>query len=139
VNVLVDTSIWSLALRRKAQDLNPSERAAVTELTNLIKEGRARIIGLVRQELLSGIKTSTQYEKLRAVLRSFPDEPVATADYEAAAKASNECRAVGVALSVSDILICAIAIARDWSIFATDRDFKSYARILHVKLHTPRK
>ncbi len=139
MNVLVDTSIWSLALRRKAQDLNPAERATVAELTLLVQEGRARIIGLVRQELLSGIKTSSQYEKLRGVLRSFPDEPVATQDYEAAAKAGNECRARGVAVSVSDILICAIAIARDWSIFATDPDFKSYARILPLKLHTPRK
>ena len=138
MNVLVDTSIWSLALRRKSQDLNPAERAAVAELTNLIKEGRARIIGLVRQELLSGIKTSSQYEKLRAVLRSFPDEPIASADYEAAAKAGNDCRARGVAVSVSDILICAIAIARDWPIFSADPDFKSYARILPLKLHTPR-
>ncbi len=139
MNVLVDTSIWSLALRRKAQHLNPAEQAAVAELTNLIKEGRARIIGLVRQELLSGIKTSIQCEKLRAVLRSFPDESVATADYEAAAKASNECRSRGVAVSVSEILICAIAISRDWSIFAADPDFKSYARSLPLKLQTPRK
>jgi len=126
VNVLVDTSISSLALCRKPHDLNPAEQAAVAELTNFIKEGRARIIGLVRQEFLSGIKNESQYEKLRAVLRSFPDEPVATADYEAAAKAGNDCRAWGIAVSVSDILICAIAIARDWSI-ATDPDFKAYA------------
>jgi predicted nucleic acid-binding protein len=139
VNVLVDTSIWSLALRRKPHDLNPAERAAVAELTNLIKEGRARIIGFVRQELLSGIKTSGQYEKLRSVLRSFPDEPVSTADYEAAAEAGNDCRARGLAVSVSDILICAVAIARDWPVFSTDPDFKSYARILPLKLHTPRK
>jgi predicted nucleic acid-binding protein len=139
VNVLVDTSIWSLALRRKSQDLDPAEAAAVSELTNLIKEGRARIIGLVRQELLSGIKSASQFEKLRTMLRSFPDETIATADYEAAAKASNDCRPRGVAVSVSDILICAIALARDWSIFSTDPDFKSYAKILHLKLHTPRK
>lgn len=139
MNVLVDTSIWSLALRRKAHDLNPSERAAVAELTSLINEGRARIVGLVRQELLSGIKSSAQYEKLRVVLRSFPDESVATEDYEAAASASNECRARGVAVSVSDILSCAIAMARGWSIFATDPDFKAYARILPLKLHTLRK
>ncbi len=139
MNVLVDTSIWSLALRRKAQDLNPAERAAVAELTNLIKEGRARIIGLVRQELLSGIKSASQYEKLRAVLRSFPDEPISTADYEAAAKAGNDCRARGVAVSVPDILICSVALARDWSVFSTDPDFKSYAKILPLKLHTPRK
>ncbi len=139
MNVLVDTSIWSLALRRKAHNLKPIERAAVAELTNLIQEGRARIIGLVRQELLSGIKTASQYEKLRGVLRSFPDEPATTADYEAAAKAGNDCRGRGVAVSVSDILICAIAIAREWSIFAADRDFKSYSRILRLKLHTARK
>jgi hypothetical protein len=40
-----------------------------------IGQGPPRVIGLVRQELLSGIKTSAQYEKLRAILRSFPDEP----------------------------------------------------------------
>lgn len=139
MNVLVDTAVWSLALRRKPQDLSAAERATVAELTELIQEGRARIIGLVRQELLSGIKTSGQYEKLRGILRSFPDEAVSTSDYEAAAKASNECRAKGVAVSVSDMLICAIALARDWPIFTTDPDFRNYARVLPVKLHTPRK
>jgi len=139
VNVLVDTSVWSLALRRKAQDLSAGERSAVAELAELIKEGRARIIGLVRQELLSGIKTSGQYEMLRGILRGFPDEPIGTSDYEAAAKASNDCRTKGIAVSVSDILICAIAPARDWSIFAADPDFKTYARILPIKLHLPRK
>ena len=90
MNILVDTSIWSLALPRKAKDLNPAERPAVAELTNLIKEGRARMFGLVRQELLSSIKTASQYEKLRDVLRSFPNEPVSTEDYKSAAKAGND-------------------------------------------------
>jgi predicted nucleic acid-binding protein len=139
VNVLVDTSVWSLALRRMAQGLGAGERSAVAELAELIKEGRARIIGLVRQELLSGIKTSGQFERLRRILRGFPDEPIGTSDYEAAAKAGNDCRTKGIAVSVSDILICAIALARDWSIFAADPDFKTYARILPIKLHLPRK
>jgi len=51
------------------------------------------MIGLVRQELLSGIKATEQYEKLRLHLRSFPDEVVDTSDYEEAAKAGNRCRA----------------------------------------------
>ena len=139
MNVLVDTSVWSLALRRKAEDLSAGERSVVAELAELIKEGRARIIGLVRQELLSGIKTSGQFEKLRGILRGFPDEPIGTSDYEAAAKASNDCRTKGIAVSVSDILICVIALARDWSIFAADPDFKTYAKILPIKLHLPRK
>jgi predicted nucleic acid-binding protein len=139
VNVLVDTSVWSLALRRKARDLSAAERAAVSELTELIQEGRARVIGLVRQELLSGVKTTAQYERLRDVLRAFPDEPIATPDYETAAKAGNDCRAKGVSVSVSDMLISAVAMGREWSVFTTDPDFENYARVLPLKLHTPRK
>jgi predicted nucleic acid-binding protein len=58
---------------------------------------------------------------------------------EAAAKASNECRARGMAVSVSGMLICAIALSRGWPIFTTDPDFKNYARVLAIKLHAPRK
>jgi predicted nucleic acid-binding protein len=136
MNVLVDTSVWSLALRRKAQDLNPLERRLVKELTELIRDGRARLIGLVRQELLSGIRTNAQFEKLRDVLRAFPDEPIATTDDEAAAKAGNDCRAKGIAVSMADILICAVALNRDLLILTTDPDFRNYARVLPLKLHT---
>jgi predicted nucleic acid-binding protein len=64
--------------------------------------------------------------------------PIATSDYEAAAKASNDCRSRGIAASVVDALICQIALARQWSIFTTDPDFKAYARVLRIKLHAPR-
>lgn len=139
MNVLVDTSVWSLALRRKASDLNTEEAAIVGELTHLIHEGRARIIGLVRQELLSGIKNSSQYDKLRNILRTFPDESLDTADYEAAADAGNRCRAKGVAATAADMLICAAAQSRDWSVFSTDPDFQKYAKVLGIKLQSPRR
>lgn len=139
MNVLVDTSVWSLALRRKAQNLNATEAAVVAELSQLIREGRAWLIGLVRQELLSGIRDAGQYEKLRNTLRAFPHEEASVADYEAAAKAGNVCRASGIAVSVSDMLICALAMAREWAIFSTDPDFKKYAKILPIQLHTPRR
>lgn len=93
--VLVDISVWSLALRRKAHELGPEEAEIATELTELITAGRARLIGMVRQELLSGIKTPEQYEKLRKILLAYPDEPVNIEDFEAAAKAHNQCRAHG--------------------------------------------
>jgi predicted nucleic acid-binding protein len=105
-------------------------RPIVAELRELIKEGRARVIGLVRQELLSGIRTPAQYEKLRATLRAFPDEPIDTSDYEAAAKASNDCRSKEIVVSIVDILICQIALALGWSIFTTDPDFTNYASVL---------
>jgi len=139
VNVLVDTSAWSLALRRASGNLSVTERAVVAELAALIEEGGAKIIGLIRQELLSGIKSSEQFAKLREILAAFPDEPAASEDYERAALFSNRCRSEGVAVSVSDLLICSIAESRGWPIFSTDPDFKRYARILAIRVHNPRK
>jgi predicted nucleic acid-binding protein len=138
VKILVDTSVWSLALRRKSEALNGGERLIVAELSELIGEGRAAILGLIRQELLSGVKTAEQYEKLRLHLRSFDDEAVDRADYEDAAKFGNQCRAKGIAVFVVDILICAAAIKRGWAIFTTDPDFAAYAKVLPIKLHQPR-
>ncbi|HZV86322.1 MAG TPA: PIN domain-containing protein [Candidatus Binatus sp.] len=139
MKVLVDTSVWSLALRRKSEAINATEKLIVAELTELIGEGRAAIIGLVRQELLSGVKTSEQYEKLRLHLRSFDDELVDRADYEDAAKFGNQCRTKGIAVFAVDLLICAVAVKRGWAIFTTDPDFATYAKVLPVKLHRPRK
>ena len=139
MNVLVDTSVWSLALRRKNDSLGTNERLLVAELSELIREGRARVIGLVRQELLSGIKTTEQYEKLRLHLRSFPDEAVDTSDYEEAAKAGYRCRSKGVVVSIVDVLLCAVAIKRQWAIFTTDPDFSNYAKVLPLHIHALRR
>ena len=139
MNVLIDTSVWSLALRRKNESLSTNERFLVAELSELIREGRARMIGLVRQELLSGIKATEQYEKLRLHLRSFPDEVVDTSDYQEAAKAGNRCRAKGVVVSIVDILLCAVANKRLWTIFTTDPDFSNYAKVLPLRIHAPRR
>ena len=135
LNVLVDTSVWSLALRRKPRDLAPAEAAIATELSELVTAGRARLIGIVRQELLSGIKTPEQYERLRKTLRAYPDEPVNVADFEAAAKANTDCRARGIPGSAVNFLICAMAMRREWAIFTTDLDFRRYARVLSLRLH----
>ena len=136
MSVLVDTGIWSLALRRKAQGLSRRERLLVAEWDELVAANRARIIGSVRQELLTGIKTQSQFEKLRQAMAAFPDEPVETVDYEAAAKASNDCLAKGIAISIVDMLICAVALRRGMSIFTIDPDFTRYSRVLDLKLHS---
>jgi predicted nucleic acid-binding protein len=136
MDVLVDTTIWSLALRRRRGDLNRYERLLVSEWADLVRYGRARIIGLVRQELLSGIKTSAQFEALRKAVSVFLDELVDTGDHEAAAEAGNKCRSRGIAVSPVDMLICAVALRRGMSIFTTDPDFEKYAKVLDLKLHS---
>lgn len=134
MQVLVDTSIWSLALRRHKGQRNHADSERVASLRELIGDGRARLIGPIRQELLSGVREASQFEKLRGQLRAFPDERLAVDDYEQAARWSNECRGCGVTGSGVDFLICAVAIARQWRVFTSDNDFTGYARVIPVQL-----
>ena len=136
MQVLVDTSVWSLVLRRRSQDLNPTEERVTEELGELLHEGRCELVGVVRQELLSGIRSSEQFEELRHRLRAFPAERIATDDYEEAAALSNKCRAIGISGSLVDFLLCAISSRRGWALFTTDADFTSYAKVLPLKLHS---
>jgi predicted nucleic acid-binding protein len=132
VKVLVDTSVWSLVLRRRFPLRDDS---VADELKRLIVTYRVVMIGPIRQELLSGIRTHEQYEGLRDKLRAFPDLRLHSEDYELAAQFFNQCRGRGVQGSNTDFLICAAAVRRDSAVFSTDRDFEAYERILQVRRH----
>jgi predicted nucleic acid-binding protein len=134
--VLVDTSIWSLAFRRKK--LNHNEKVLTGELTNLIEEVRALIIGPIRQEILSGISNSSQYALLKKQLKAFDDVPITTEDYETASEFHNICRQNGVQGSHIDYLICAVAYRHGMSIFTTDGDFLMFSKHLEIELYEPR-
>lgn len=132
MNVLVDTPVWSVALRRRPQT---SEASTSTELRDLIAESRVELIGPIRQELLSGLSDQRQYERLRDALRAFEDLELTTDDYERAAECFNICRGHGVQGSNTDFLICAAAERRELAIFTTDTDFLRYRQYLPVVLH----
>ena len=108
--ILVDTPVWSLALRRKAADLAVQERHLTQLLYTLVDAGRVQLLGAVRQELLSGLREESQFRRLRDYLREFPDVSVEPEDYEEAARASNQCRSAGIAASPADMLMCAVAV-----------------------------
>ena len=57
------------------------------------------------------------------------------ADFEEAAHVFNRCRSKGIQGSNTDFLMCAVASRRDLSIFTTDDDFRTFRRILPLKLH----
>lgn len=132
MKVLVDTVIWSLALRRKSHSANES---AKSELASLVQDRRVAIIGPIRQELLSGIKEQAQYERLRDHLRAFSDMELTTTDFEDAALFFNRCRERGIQGSNTDFLICAVAVRNDFAIFTTDEDFSRFAKVLPITLH----
>jgi len=132
MKVLVDTSVWSLALKRGT----PKDSETIRELTDLIRDVRVQIIGPIRQELLSGLKTKKQFAKLKSYLNAFPDLPLQTADLEKAAEFFNTSRSQGVEGSNTDFLICAVAYHRGWEIFAVDRDFESFRSCLPIRLYS---
>ena len=132
MKVLVDTSVWSLALRRNA----PS--AVSKKLTELILASQVVMIGPVRQELLSGISDEQTFLNLKYKLEPFDDLPLTTYDHETAARFFNICRSHGVPGSHTDFLICAIAANNDLLIFTTDQDFYRFAKFLPIRLFESR-
>jgi hypothetical protein len=132
--VLVDTSVWSLALGRA----RPVSAPIFEELAELVREDRTVIIGPVRQELLAGLKGSQPLQTLGDHLRAFPDLDLETADFEKAAHSFNRCRSKRIQGSNSHFLMCAAASRRDLSIFTTDGDFREFGRVLPLTFHEPR-
>lgn len=122
MKLLADSCVWSLMLRRrKPGALNSEERSIHEQLIEALQDGRVVMIGPIRQEILSGIKHELQFQKLRAALGAFPDVELKTSHYEEAARLFNFCRSRGIEFGAIDILICAVAIERQWSILTSDQ------------------
>src|SRR3989304_2328531 len=100
---LVDTCVWSAVFRHKTPQPGLFKR-----LEDLIIDGRIAIIGPIRQELLSGISDSKQFDQLKKMLSSFEDIALQTEHFVKAAEFANRCRSKGVQGSSTDFLICAV-------------------------------
>lgn len=137
MKVLVDTSIWSLSLRR-AGEIPGEDQVLVSELRELINEVRVTLIGPIRQELLSGISTKAQFDTLKEHLGAFEDLPISREDYNRAAEYFNTCRQSVIQGSQIDFLICSVAAGAGLPIFTSDKDFLLYVKLLPITLYRPR-
>jgi predicted nucleic acid-binding protein len=133
MKILVDTSVWSIALRRKA--INDEERAVVKKLQELIESLQVAIIGPIRQEILSGIADEKQFKLLKTKLGAFEDLSITTDDYEKAAYFYSVCRVNGIQGSHIDYLICAVAANHKMPVFTLDKDFMRYAEYLPITVY----
>ena len=131
MTLLVDTSVWSLALRRGAPATEP-EVAALKEAL-----GGAEVIvttGIVLQELLQGFgppKARAQIiSSFAAIALIQPDRE----DHIAAAGLRNTCRAAGVQLGTIDALIAQLCIRHGLTLLTTDKDFMHAAKHSKLKL-----
>lgn len=130
MKIIVDTSVWSLFLRRRQEN----DSRSLDFLRQSIKDQRVQMLGIIRQELLSGVRSENQFRKLSRILESFPDLLADSADHSQAARFFNTCRRKGVQGSPVDFLICAQAHRSGMAILTEDDDFESYAAHIPIKL-----
>lgn len=125
MTLLVDTSVWSLALRRDAEATEPE----VQELKDALFGSDVVVTtGLVFQELLqgfSGAKAGAQIiERFAALPLLQPDRD----DHIGAAALRNACRQAGVQIGTIDALLAQLAIRLDLTLLTTDKDFTHAAK-----------
>lgn len=131
MRILVDTCVWSLALRRPEHN----SFSTAVELRNLVADNRVEIIGSIRQELLSGLRDRARFTKVRNRLAAFPDVQLVTEDYVTAANFCNLCGSNGIQGSNTDFLICAVSIRNQFAIYTKDKDFSRFAKHIPITLH----
>jgi predicted nucleic acid-binding protein len=120
--ILVDTSVWSVAFRRRSSEVKePIEACMLRELIEADED--LALPGIVLQEILSGIREEVQFEKLKEILSGFPRILASEQTHIEAARIANICRSKGVAVSTVDCLIAAHAIELGARLFTGDKDF----------------
>ncbi len=134
MNLLVDTSVWSLALRRDP----PAREPAVDRLREALSNGdQVLTTGLVLQELLQGFAGPTARE---AILERFAALPLLVpdrADHVAAAAIRNACRRAGIQVGTIDALLVQLCLRHDLLMLTTDQDFELVAAHTRLRVCVP--
>ncbi len=126
MNLLVDTSVWSLALRRDA----PSDAPEVTYLAHTLETGGSVITtGLVLQELLQGFRGARSRDRIVRRFASLPFLMPDRSDHIAAADLRTACRRKGIKVGTIDALLAQLCITHDLVMLTTDADFSRAATV----------
>jgi predicted nucleic acid-binding protein len=134
MNLLVDTSVWSLAFRRDAVGASPEVGALRARLAS----GEPILTtGLIVQELLQGFSGPRAREQLIARFAVLPMLSPAREDHIDAAALRNRCRRSGVQIGTIDALIAQICIRHQLTLLTADRDFARIARHSALRLWRP--
>ena len=130
MSLLVDTSVWSLALRRDAE-LHVLEVVALRDA--LLGTDQVFSTGLVLQELLQGFAGPKARESILKRFTALAFIEPGRQDHVEAAEIRNACRRNGVQIGTIDALLIQLSRKHDLQLLTTDNDFRS-AR-LHVEFN----
>lgn len=134
MTLFVDTSVWSLALRRDA----PGAVVEVVALIRAIERGDALLTtGLILQELLQGFSGPKARELILEHFAALPLLVPDRDDYVAAADLRNACRRRGLQVGTIDALLAQLCIRHELTLLSTDRDFVAVATLSPLKLWQP--
>jgi predicted nucleic acid-binding protein len=129
--IFVDTSVWSLALRRDS----PVRGAEVGALIRALERGDPIVTtGLVLQELLQGFSGPKSRELILERFSPMPLLAPARDDHVAAAELRNTCRRNGLQIGTIDALIAQLCIRHALTLLTTDRDFNGVTELMPLKL-----
>lgn len=133
MSLFVDTSVWSLLLRRD----QPADVQEVVALKRALESGeRIVITGLVLQELLQGFSGPKARDQLIDRFAAFPLLVPNREDHIAAAALRNECRKRGVQSGTVDSLIAQLCIHHELTLLTTDADFSHMAKCCALRVWT---
>lgn len=130
MTVLVDTSVWSLALRRDSPPNSPE----IVRLTKALESDLVVTTGLILQELLQGFLPKRTQTEIRIRFNAIPAVQPTRDVHIAAADLRNSCRRAGVQLGTIDALIAQLCITHDLELLSTDRDFVHAAQHCSLRL-----
>jgi predicted nucleic acid-binding protein len=133
MNLLVDTSVWSLALRR-----DPPLLPELGELRRALAGSDLVVTtGIIVQELLQGIVSERSRSQIRERMSRMGHVAGGIDDHTDAADAFIECRRRGVQLGTVDALLATLCIRRGLTLLTTDRDFLHAAPHLGLRVWRP--
>jgi len=131
IRLLIDTSVWSEALRRKEKSLNSSE----TLVRRIIENNEEIvIIGIILQEILSGITNQKQFSEIESILSDFAYIDITKEDYIHAAELRNKCKQKGITAGSFDFLIASVAIKNKLTLVTYDKDFINISKYTELKI-----
>lgn len=126
MNLVVDTSVWSLVLRRPRVD--DSDIHVQTFRAHLESNNRLFLIGNILQELLDGLRSTKQFDRLVQLLEPLPLLELDRSTYIAAARLRTTCRTKGVLAGPIDFLIAAACCQYGYPLLTSDQDFSRIAK-----------
>jgi predicted nucleic acid-binding protein len=133
LNVFVDTSVWSLALRRDA----PPDVPEVAELRRALEAGAVYCTGLVLQELLQGFAKPKAHRQIVDRFAALPLLVPDRDDHIHAADIRNRCRRKGVQAGTIDALLAQLCVRYDLTMLTTDKDFDNMASVVALSVWRP--